>query len=208
MKNIVRHCLCAALALGMLGATAPATPALANDSQKAARDMYDGVVRNTFGNCVRTKWDADSDPCAPPPPPPKPRVQAPPPPPPPPVVSLEQRTIYFDFDSAKLSPDAVAKLDALVNHIKGTKQVIQAGVIGYADEIGNEAYNLKLSQKRADAVEQYIASRVNIDTRVLELRGLGESNSVTDCGDVRDRKQKIACLAQDRRVEVAFKYRK
>lgn len=181
--------------------------ALANSSQKAARDNWDGVVRNSFGNCVRTKWDADLDPCAPPAPPPAPVVQAPPPPPPP-VVSLEQRTVYFDFDSAKLTPEAVAKLDALVAVIQSSNQIIQAGVIGYADEMGNEEYNLALSQKRASAVEQYIASRVNVDTRVLELRGLGESNSVTNCDEVKGRAAKISCLAQDRRVEVAFKYRK
>lgn len=190
------------------GMVISATPASAEDSQKAARDGWDGVVRNTFGNCVRTKWDAATDPCAPPAPPPAPPVAQTPPPPPPPMVNLDQRTIYFDFDSAKLTPEGIAKLDALVDIIRSSNQIIQAGVIGYADEIGNEAYNLALSQKRADAVEQYIDSRVSIDTRVLELRGLGESNSVTSCDGITNRAEKITCLAQDRRVEVAFKYRK
>lgn len=195
----------AGLAAGFL--LSAAAPARADDSQKPARDVWDGVVRNTFGNCVRTKWDDSTDPCAPPAPPAPPVVQAPPPPAPP-VVSLEQRTIYFDFDSAKLTPEAVAKLDALVAVILSSNQIIQAGVIGYADEMGNEEYNLALSQKRAEAVEAYIDSRVSIDTRVMELRGLGESNPVTDCAAIKKRAEKISCLAQDRRVEVAFKYRK
>jgi len=194
------------LLAGVVASFMAASPLQAADSQKTARDGWDGVVRNSFGNCVRTKWDAETDPCAPPAPP-APVVQAPPPPAPP-VVSLEQRTLYFDFDSAKLSPEAVAKLDALVNIIQSSNQIIQAGVIGYADEMGNEEYNMALSQKRADAVAEYLATRVTIDTRVLELRGLGESNSVTDCQTVKKRAEKIACLAQDRRVEVAFKYRK
>lgn len=204
MKSVSKILLMAGLVSGLLFG---AGQAQASDSQKAARDIRDGIVRNTFGNCVRTKWDADLDPCAPPAPPPPPVVQAPPPPPPP-VVSLDQRTIYFDFDSAKLTSESIAKLDTLVDIIKSSNQIIQAGVIGYADEMGNEEYNMALSQKRADAVEQYISSRVAIDTRVLELRGLGESNPVTDCSAVKKRAAKIACLAQDRRVEVAFKYRK
>lgn len=204
MKPLSLSLLSAAVAAGMM---LNAAAALADDSQKAARDVRDGIVRNTYGNCVRTKWNADLDPCAPPAPPAPPVVQAPPPPPPP-VVSLEQRTIYFDFDSAKLTPDAVAKLDALVAVIQSSNQIIQAGVIGFADEMGNEEYNLALSQKRAEAVEAYIDSRVSIDTRVMELRGLGESHSVTDCATIKKRAEKISCLAQDRRVEVAFKYRK
>lgn len=181
---------------------------VAADSQKTAVDKSEGIVRNTFGNCVRTKWQADADACAPAPEPaPAPVVQAPPPPPAP-VVSLDQRTIYFDFDSEKLTPESVSKLDALVAIIKSSNQIIQAGVIGYADEMGNEEYNMALSQKRADAVRQYLDSRVTIDTRVLELRGLGESNPVTNCAEVKARAEKIACLAQDRRVEVAFKYKK
>lgn len=205
MKPLSQSLLFAAVAAGMM---LNAAAALADDSQKAARDVRDGIVRNTYGNCVRTKWNADLDPCAPPAPPAPPVVQAPPPPPPPPVVSLEQRTIYFDFDSAKLTPEAVAKLDALVAVIQSSNQIIQAGVIGFADEMGNEEYNLALSQKRAEAVEAYIDSRVSIDTRVMELRGLGESNPVTDCAAIKKRAEKISCLAQDRRVEVAFKYRK
>ena len=204
MKPLSKSFLAAAISTGMM---LNAAAALADDSQKAARDVWDGIVRNTYGNCVRTKWDADLDPCAPPAPPAPPVVQVPPPPPPP-VVSLEQRTIYFDFDSAKLTPDAVAKLDALVSVIQSSNQIIQAGVIGFADEMGNEEYNLALSQKRAEAVEAYIDSRVSIDTRVMELRGLGESNPVTDCSAIKKRAEKISCLAQDRRVEVAFKYRK
>ncbi len=204
MKSLKLSLWMAGIAVGMLLTGAQAR---AEDSQKAARDGWDGVVRNTFGNCVRTKWDAAMDPCAPPAPPappPPPVVQAPPPPP---KISLDQRTIYFDFDSAKLTPEAVAKLDALVSIIQSSNQIIQAGVIGYADEIGNEAYNMALSQKRADAVEEYIASRVSIDTRVLELRALGESNSITTCDGIKNRAEKITCLAQDRRVEIAFKYR-
>lgn len=205
MNRFTKRRLLAGVVGGVLFA---AGAAVAADSQKTAFDKRDGIVRNTFGNCVRTKWQADSDACAPTPPAPEPMVQAPPPPPPPPVVSLDQRTVYFDFDSDKLTAESVAKLDALADIIKSSNQIIQAGVIGYADEMGDEEYNLALSQRRAEAVRKYLDSRVTIDTRVLELRGLGESNSVTSCAGVGNRAGKIACLSQDRRVEVAFKYRK
>ncbi len=190
--------------LAMIAMCAGYAPAQA-DNKDTARDERQQIIKNTWGNCVRTKWQDTQDDCAPPPPPAPPVAKAPPPPPPPKIM-LDQRTIYFDFDSAALTPESISKLDALVNIINGSKRILSAGAVGYADQMGKEDYNVKLSQRRAAAVEQYLASRTKINTEVLATRGLGETNSVTSCDSVKGRNDKIACLAKDRRVEVEFKY--
>jgi OOP family OmpA-OmpF porin len=205
MIHIHRSLLAACFSVGLAFVSLSASAA---DSQKPAVDERDQILHNTWGNCVRTKWQSANDACAPAAPEPAPAPVAAPAPAPEPVATLDQRTVYFDFDSAALTAESVGKLDALVEIIKNSKQIIQAGVIGYADEMGNEAYNLALSEQRSEAVRNYLDSRVSIDTKVLEVRSLGEGNPVTNCAGIKTRAEKIACLAQDRRVEVAFKYNK
>lgn len=173
-------------------------------------DERGNIAVNTFGNCVRTKWDNATDACA------QPAAPAPAPvamPAPEPVaaqpvaqLSKEARTIYFDFNKDLLTAESVAKLDTLVSAIKASKGVTRANIIGYTDEIGGDAYNQKLSERRADVVQKYIGERVSIDTRVAEIRGLGKSNPVSDCKGIKARKAKIACLGKDRRTEVEFEY--
>lgn len=187
--------------LALLVTVFAAMPASAENKETVADDR-DNVVTNTWGNCVRTKWMAPSDPCAPAAPPPAPVVQAPPPV----TVGRDARTVYFDFNKAVLTAEAVQKLDALVNTIKSSKAIVSASVIGYADQMGSNEYNIKLSERRARAVEDYLNSRVSIPTSVGQVRWAGESNPVTNCENVTKREEKIACLAADRRVEVEFKY--
>lgn len=184
-------------------------PALAVPSQDSA--ISDGgrhVVSNN-GECVRTKWQSPSDPCAPEPTPtPTPVVYTPPAPTPPPALqpALDQRTIYFEFNKADLSPESIGKLDALIKIILSSKGVRSTTVLGYADEIGKSDKNMVLSQRRAQAVNDYIATRVTIPSSVLMVNGKGEEASVTDCPKRMKRKERIACLAQDRRVEIEFNY--
>lgn len=193
-----------------LGLTAAALTLLAtanpsfSDERDTVIDDRSNIIVNTFGNCVRTKWNANNDECAPAPAPaPQPVAQ---PAPPPPAISLEQRTVYFDFDDATLNAEAVNKLNTLATIVRANPQIIKADIIGYADQMGDSDYNVALSQRRADAVDQYLSQLITVDTSVLEIRGLGESNSVTNCAGVTNRTEKIACLAADRRVEVQFKY--
>lgn len=193
-------------ALAALAVITLASPVFAGPAQDDAINKSGSSVVSSYGECVRTKWTADKDPCAPDmPPPPPPRVQAPAPAPVP-KIALEQRTIYFDFNKAALSKESTQKLDALVGIIQSSKGIQRATVLGYADEIGSKDYNLALSQKRADAVQQYLASRVSIPTNVLMVGGKGATDSVTSCPKTLKRKERINCLAKDRRVEIEFNY--
>src|SRR5467141_1891186 len=97
-----------------------------------------------------------------PPPAPAPELKPAPPPPPPapkPKPAAEKvtfaGTIHFDFDKAVLKPDGKAALDELANKIRSINlEVVIA--IGHADVIGSDAYNQKLSVRRAEAIKAYL----------------------------------------------------
>jgi OOP family OmpA-OmpF porin len=109
----------------------------------------------------------------------------------------------FDFDKAVLRPEGKAKFDQLINDIKGIKlEVIIA--VGHADRIGKDAYNQKLSERRAAAVKDYLVSK-GVEANRVYAEGKGEKQPVTagKCGksDVKSKKL-IECLQPDRRVEI------
>ena len=78
-------------------------------------------------------------------------------------------------------------------------------VTGHTDRLGAAAYNLSLSQRRAQAVKDYLVESGNIPAGKITTRGVNGSNPVTtmaQCGDGLARAALITCLAPDRRVEV------
>ena len=206
MTHGLKKILAISASAACLGLAAPAIAA--GGAQDTAIDHRSNTLTNSWGNCVRTKWNADSDACAPAP---KAEPVAAPAPPPPPTRSLidsrEARTVYFNFNDETLTEESRAKLDSLAYAIRSAKNIERADIIGYADEMGNSDYNVALSERRSNAVEAYLKRLINIDTSVADIRGLGETNSVTDCGAETSRAKRISCLARDRRVEVEFKYK-
>ena len=109
----------------------------------------------------------------------------------------------FDFDKAVLKPGGKQALDDLVSQLQGVKyDTIVA--IGYTDRIGSDAYNKKLSVRRADAVKAYLVKQKGIDADRVFVDGKGEANPVTGdtCKGNKKTKALVACLAPDRRVEV------
>ena len=65
------------------------------------------------------------------------------------------RGVHFDFNKSKIRPGDAAILDEAVEILKAHPDV-NIYVDGYCDAIGSEEYNLKLSQRRADAVAKYL----------------------------------------------------
>lgn len=181
----------------------------------ADRDVRDAVqnnaapVHNTWGNCVRTKWQGGDDVCAPSaPPPPPPAAMAPPPAPVKhTVISEAQRTVYFPFNKAELTPAAKTQLDTLAETLKGAQDVREAHVLGTADRVGSVKYNDKLSQKRAEAVRDYLVARGYTKASVTKAKWIGKSKPTTSCGKKMAHKKMIACLQNDRRVEIEIVYR-
>ncbi|WP_435135810.1 OmpA family protein [Formosa sp. A9] len=87
--------------------------------------------------------------------------------------------IYFEFDKSDITPQGAAELDKLVRAMNKYPE-LDIMVRSHTDTKGNKAYNLKLSEKRANATLQYIVSK-GIDTNRLSAKGMGSSQPKIDC---------------------------
>ena len=103
------------------------------------------------------------------------------------------RGVHFDFNKSKIRPGDAAVLDEAVTTLKANRNVT-INVNGYCDAIGGEEYNLKLSDRRADAVEDYL-EKAGIPSSQLIPHGYGKTNFVATNATADGR-------AQNRRVEL------
>ncbi len=203
----MRSTLFAALGLVALSAATPAFAAGAADD--AAYDKNKSTVIDTRGNCVRTKWQGEQDPCGTAAPAAKPVAAAPRPAPvvAAPVVSRENRTVYFDFNKSIINASEAAKLDELASIINASSSITDVAIHGYTDQIGTASYNDALATKRVAAVKAYLdgKSRLKADG---DVRGLGKSSPDAACDGIKNRAQKIRCMSKERRVEIEFNAQK
>ena len=146
--------------------------------QKAVFTKTGEAVQSTFSGCVVSNFKGGTAEC----------------------LADELRVVYFDFGSARLTAASKAKLDLLIADLAyaGIREI---KIVGYADRIGGEAANRRLSQRRGDAVAQYLASNGVAADLGFEIRGLGESSSRSACSGKSGNALK-KCLWRDRRVEV------
>jgi len=115
-------------------------------------------------------------------------------------ISL-QAEVLFDFDKSVLKEAGKKILDEeVVEKMKAHPEVELVLITGHADRIGDDNYNQRLSESRADSVKKYIASQGIADDR-LHAIGKGEREPVVDCKGVRGKKL-IDCLQPNRRVVV------
>ena len=100
---------------------------------------------------------------------------------------------FFDFDKSVVKPAGKAKLDDLIAKVKGINlEVIIA--VGHTDSVGSDAYNQKLSVRRAEAVKAYLVSK-GIEKNRVYTEGKGEKQPVADNKTKEGR-------AKNRRVEI------
>jgi len=191
--------------LGLLASVTTFGAAHADEVLKPAYDKKNDFVVDKKDDCVLTNWQAQDGGCNP-----EEVVVAAEPvlPPPSPIRRLtrEEKTVYFRFDKYKLNDDAVNRLHTIVRELKRSKDVERVDIVGYADEIGTDSYNQKLSAKRANAVASYLESQGIHYAEVTDVRALGELAASPRCKGVKQREKRIACLATDRRVEVEVVY--
>ena len=112
-------------------------------------------------------------PPAPPPPPPAPTA----PPPPPAPITIDLNGVNFDFDRSTLRPDAVAILNEAVEILKRYPE-LRVEVAGHTDSVGTEAYNQRLSERRAKAVYDHLTSNGITADRLVGPTGYGESRPI------------------------------
>src|ERR1700761_4899886 len=100
------------LALTMaIGIAASGNAYADQNTRQVWRDSEDQIVHNTWCNCVRGNWENSVDVCAPPPPPAVVSYVPPPPPPPRTIIAEADRTVYFPFNVATLTPESQRTLD-------------------------------------------------------------------------------------------------
>lgn len=126
-----------------------------------------------------------------------------------PVAPARRRVSFsaeslFTFNQSVLRPKGQAALDAFAKQLEGS-QFDVINVEGHTDRLGSQAYNQKLSLRRADAVKSYLVASGGIEPTKVAAIGQGESTPVTQPGDCKGNKPTaalIACLQPDRRVEI------
>jgi outer membrane protein OmpA-like peptidoglycan-associated protein len=103
--------------------------------------------------------------------------------------------IYFDFNKSTIKEESKLSLNKLVKILNEDK-ALNININAHTDNKGPDAYNLVLSEKRAQSTKQYLIEK-GIDTKRLIAKGFGESQSLSDC--------KANCtteqLEMDRRVD-------
>jgi OOP family OmpA-OmpF porin len=191
------------------GVALAATPFAASAQSKQGywTQGGDAVWKNSAGQCWRSGYwtpsmaiaecDPDLMPKAAPPPPPPPPAPAPAPAPAKPKPVAEKVTlaadVLFDFDKAVLKSEGKGKLDDLAGKVKAINlEVVIA--IGHTDSIGSDAYNQKLSVRRAESVKAYLVSK-GVEPNRIYTEGKGEKQPVAS-NKTKDGRQK------NRRVEI------
>jgi len=112
------------------------------------------------------------------------------------ITSIASK-IYFETGKATLKAESYAQLDALVlilNKYEGAILVIE----GHTDNVGEDAYNMTLSQQRTDAVKAYLMSKGIMESRLVAY-GYGETKPIDD-------NNKASGRAKNRRVELKTTY--
>ncbi|WFR80550.1 OmpA family protein [Janthinobacterium rivuli] len=99
----------------------------------------------------------------------------------------------FDFDQSTLKPQGKAALDQLLGQLKGMDLEVIV-TVGHTDAVGPDAYNQKLSQRRAEAVKAYLVAQ-GVETNRVYTEGKGETQPVAD-------NTSAAGRAKNRRVTV------
>ncbi|MBJ2348785.1 MULTISPECIES: OmpA family protein [Pseudomonas] len=117
----------------------------------------------------------DADGC--PPPAPAPMAEEP-------VVVKEEtivvRDVHFEFNKATLTPADKDVLSTIATRLKQESSTAQLRVTGHTDSVGSDAYNQKLSEKRANSVVQYLVDSGVPRASFVSVAGAGESQPVAD----------------------------
>ena len=119
-------------------------------------------------------------------------------PPSPQVIDKMTLQVFFDFNKNILTEADLKELPKAVAFVKkypGAKIRLD----GYTDSIGTDAYNMKLSERRAMAVKDYLIKEAGVDSSKITVVGHGEADPVADNktpeGRTKNRRVEISILS-------------
>lgn len=111
------------------------------------------------------------------------------------ALSVELKGVNFEYNSARLTPEAMTVLDTVAESLVAYPQKTDIDVRGHTSSEGSNKYNLRLSQKRSQSVADYLAMK-GVTNR-LTAHGYGEDQPVADNSTEEGR-------SQNRRVELVW----
>jgi outer membrane protein OmpA-like peptidoglycan-associated protein len=133
-------------------------------------------------------------------------VETPPPPPPPPVAKpappapgtkiTEIKGPHFDFNKAAIKPEGQRRLDDVVRLMRDNPN-LRIEAVGHTDSVGSDAYNLKLGERRAKSVADYLTGQ-GVSASRIDIRSEGKDRPVASNSTAEGR-------AENRRVEILAK---
>ena len=171
----------AVLALFIM-AVGAATAEAGGTHRHVVYDARDNIVHDARGNCVFTKWVAESNQCGEPE-----KVKR---------TYTRPYLVFFDFDKSNVTPEANQILSTLY---KDAKKAVRAWyhITGHADRSGSDAYNMALSKRRAGEVKAHLM-RMGVPAGSISIDFKGEHEPLVQTKDgVRE--------PQNRRAEVRLK---
>ena len=113
------------------------------------------------------------------------------------VYSVDEK-VLFDSDKADIKPSAAEALKQITGSIGQRYAASQVRVMGFADSRGDKSYNRALSEKRAEAVKNYLTAKGSIDAARVSVEPLGETQPVASNATAAGRQE-------NRRVEIAVR---
>lgn len=120
-------------------------------------------------------------------------------------ITLNENTVNFGFDSANLTSIAKTNLDKLAQVLKNNPDT-NINVYGHTDSRGADDYNLRLSERRANAVVSYLSS-LGIASNRMIAKGIGEAEPIasndTDAGRAKNRRVEFAITANENMIKEA-----
>lgn len=111
------------------------------------------------------------------------------------VMNLDDDTVKFDFDRAEIKPQYREVLSRIAG-ILLTASGYRVQIYGHTDDVGTEAYNQSLSERRAQAVRDYLVA-AGIDPQIISVQGFGKTNPIAPGTSPEAR-------ARNRRVEIGI----
>ncbi len=166
----------------------PNTPAGAEVDERGCHiDSDNDGVPNGIDRCPDTPRGTEVDRYGCPVPEPEPEVQEP--------TSYTFEDVNFEFDSARLTSGGEANLREIGNTL-ATIEDLLVTVEGHTDNIGDEAYNMTLSRRRAESVRDFLVENfARLNARQFTIRDFGESRPIADNSTTEGRRA-------NRRVEI------